>query len=202
MFNVNLLPWRAAKRLQEKKQWLYGFLLTWLGALGFVLLINGYALRRIAQELHCKQDLEAKTALLEHRIKAIRDLTKQRKVLVARMQTMNTWAGSGFLLIHLLDELTKVIPNGAYLLQVSRSNETVTLLGHAKSHELISHVSRNIESNDWMHSPMLTTIQKSVQQNASKHHGEQAFQLRLKLKHSEPGVRLNLKMAKVQVKEV
>lgn len=174
MSEINLLPWREAKREREKKEFAI-FAGIGLGiALVLVFLINMYANNLIEYQTQRNRLLEEEITRLTRQIKEIKELKKVRSALIARMNIVKNLLASRVLTPRLLDELVKIMPNGIYLTEVKRENNKVTLTGYSESNSMISRLMRNIEGTKWFQSPKLSEIKKSKEKQTQS---EKTFQL-------------------------
>lgn len=160
MTEINLLPWREKQREQEKKI----FTTLLLGAMvvaGFIVfLINSYATYLMDNQTARNQMLQKEIASLNHQIKEIKTLKQIRLSLIARMAIIQNLQSTRTLMVHLFDELIKIVPSGVYVYKLERKTDHVTLWGYSEANTNISILMRNIESNAWLQSPVLAEIKK------------------------------------------
>ena len=161
MTEINLLPWRELKREREKKRFSIYLVMALVVAAAIVFLVNLYAQELIDRQTDRNQMLQNEIALLDKQIKSIAEIKKLRQALVARMEIVQNLQATRSLIVHLLDELVKIMPDGVYLTSVERSVDKVTLLGYAESNTNISQLMRNIQHNRWIQDPELTEIKKT-----------------------------------------
>ena len=63
------------------------------------------------------------------------------------------------MLVYLLNELVKQLPDGVYILSLKQENQTVSLQGVAQSNERVSELLRNLANNSpWLTKPELVEI--------------------------------------------
>jgi type IV pilus assembly protein PilN len=61
--------------------------------------------------------------------------------------------------VHLLNEITRQLPNGVYLTTLRQQNQVVTITGTAQSNERVSELLRNFANNSpWLTRPELVEI--------------------------------------------
>ena len=85
MANINLLPWREARRQERKKQFLIGLGATLAGAALSVLLWDLAVNSQIDSQQSRNQYLRTQIALLDQEVAEIRDLQRKRNQLIERM---------------------------------------------------------------------------------------------------------------------
>ena len=161
MTNINLLPWREAKREREKKQFVTHVAFGLLVAMGVVILLNFYAKNLIDSQTHRNQVLTDEITKLNGQIKEIAELKKLRKALIARMTIVKDLQAKRTLTVRLFDELVKIMPDGVYLTKIERKGDKITLFGYAESNTNVSQLMRKIETNEWIQNPELTEIKKT-----------------------------------------
>lgn len=161
MTEINLLPWREAKREQQKKT--FNHLMISAGVLGasIVMIINFYVDGMISTQGDRNRLLEQEINILDGQIQTIKLLKAKRTALISRMNIVQDLQATRPLTIHLFDELVKVLPEGVYLTDVKREKDKITVLGYSESNTNISLMMRNIETNPWIKEPSLTQIKKS-----------------------------------------
>lgn len=112
---INLLPWRAERRTQQRNEF---FTLMGIAALGTLLLV--FMVRVYYQQLISHQEgrndfLKAEISRLDEKIKEIESLEKEKERLLARMKTIEQLQTSRPVIVHLFDELAGALPEGVYL---------------------------------------------------------------------------------------
>lgn len=163
MTDINLLPWREAKREQEKKLFIIILCAGFFSSVIFVMLFN-YCVARLGDaQSQRNQRLKNEIALLDKSLKTIANLKKERLILIARMQVVEELESTRPLTIHLFDEVIKIMPPGVVINKIERQGNNVTILGNAESNSNISEVMRNIEKSEWIQDPELTEIKKSTE---------------------------------------
>lgn len=160
MTEINLLPWREQRREQEKKLFTSMLIGAVMGAVVIVFLINYYATSLVDNQTSRNQMLQKEINLLDDQIKEIKSLKLVRTALISRMSIVQNLQSTRTMMVHLFDELIKIAPSGIYVYKLERKSDVVTLWGYSESNTNISILMRNIESDPWIQSPVLTEIKK------------------------------------------
>ncbi|MCL9684435.1 PilN domain-containing protein [Legionella maioricensis] len=160
MTQINLLPWREQKREQEKKVFTTILIACAIFAAFIVFIVNYYASELVSYQVERNQILQKEINSLEDQIKEIKALKQIRQALISRMSIVQNLQSTRTLMVHLFDELIKILPPGIYVTKLERKNDMVTLWGYSESNTNISILMRNIESNAWIQNPSLTEIKK------------------------------------------
>lgn len=159
MILINLLPHREVARKLRRE----GF----YGALGVSVLAGGlmagsayiWYQTQIATQQARNQYLQTEVAKLEIQIKEIANLQSEIAALRARQLAVEDLQGDRNLPVHLLNELVRLLPEGAYLTSMKQENQSVTLQGMAQSNERVSELLRNLGNNSpWLVKPELVEI--------------------------------------------
>jgi type IV pilus assembly protein PilN len=159
MVRINLLPHRAEKRAQRRRDFYvliglgFGAAVVLVIAIAFV--INGY----IGVQADRNEFIKSENKKLDEQIKEIASLRQELEGLKARQQAVEDLQADRNLPVHLLDELVKQVPEGVYLQSLKQDNLRVSLTGVAQSNERVSELLRNVSSNaGWVSAPELIEI--------------------------------------------
>ncbi|MCG6965872.1 MAG: PilN domain-containing protein [Chromatiaceae bacterium] len=164
MAHINLLPWREKLRKQRQRD----FGLTILGALLLTVLGVGYWGFIYVQGMIDHQGdrnsfLDKEIVKVDKEIREIRDLEKTRQQLIARMKVIEDLQVSRPQIVHLFDDLVTVVPDGAYLSEMTQRGRNLVLKGRAQSNARVSTYMRNIEASPWLNDPKLRIIENKDQ---------------------------------------
>jgi len=158
MTSINLLPWRETQRQQEKKKKLFMAVAVVIVAAVVVVSMNAYVGCLIDNQTERNLLLQEEIKTLDDQIKEINSLKKVKQRLISRMSMMHKVQSTRNLLVHLVDELIQVLPEGVFLYKLERKEDLVTVWGYAESNTTISMLMRAIEVNPWIQAPILTQI--------------------------------------------
>ena len=159
MVRINLLPHRAEKRAQRRRDFYvllglgFGAAAVVVGAIYFI--IAGY----IGVQNDRNEFIKAENRKLDEQIKEIASLRQELEGLKARQQAVEDLQADRNLPVHLLDELVRQVPEGVYLQSLKQDNLRVALTGLAQSNERVSELLRNVSgSSAWVTAPELVEI--------------------------------------------
>lgn len=188
MANINLLPWREARRQERKKQFLVGLGATVVGAALAVLLWDVMVNAQIDYQQSRNQHLRTHIALLDQEVAEIRDLQRKRNQLVERMRVIQALQGNRPVIVRLLDQLVRTVPDGVFYTSLETKANVVSIEGVAESNNRVSSLMRRLDASDWLESPNLDAVQ------AAPEYGEQAttFKLTVNLELSDTDQELSL----------
>jgi len=188
MANINLLPWREAQRQERKKQFLVGLGATVVGAALAVLLWDVMVNAQIDYQQSRNQHLRTHIALLDQEVAEIRDLQRKRNQLVERMRVIQALQGNRPVIVRLLDQLVRTVPDGVFYTSLETKANVVSIEGVAESNNRVSSLMRRLDASDWLENPNLDAVQ------AAPEYGEQAttFKLTVNLELSDTDQELSL----------
>ena len=178
MIRINLLPHRELKRKARQQQIaIFAGVVSFLGVLvvwGVYTIIAG----NIEYQNARNQFLQSRIAVLDREIAEIRNIKAQTQELLARKHVVETLQNSRSEVVHLLDQLARLLPDGVYLHSVKQNGQNITLVGYAQSNAWVSMLMRNLESSPWLESPLLVEIKAITVNNIRQNE----FNMRVKLR--------------------
>jgi type IV pilus assembly protein PilN len=178
MIRINLLPHRELKRKARQQQIAVLAGLVGLLAIAVVMSIHTINAGKIDYQNGRNQYLTDQIAILDKEITEIREIKTQTQELLARKQVVETLQSSRSEVVHLLDQLVRLLPDGVYLQSVKQEDHNITLVGYAQSNAWVSVLMRNLESSQWLESPLLVEIKAMTVNNVRQNE----FNMKIKLK--------------------
>ncbi|MEK7791619.1 MAG: PilN domain-containing protein [Pseudomonadota bacterium] len=178
MIRINLLPHRELKRkLRQQQIAVFAGLTCALGAV-IVWSVHSVISGKIDYQNGRNQYLIGQTAILDKQIAEIRDIKTKTQELIARKGVVETLQTSRSEVVHLLDQLVRLLPDGVHLQSIKQDGHTVNLVGYAQSNAWVSTLMRKIESSQWLESPLLVEIKAITVNNIRQNE----FNLKIKIK--------------------
>lgn len=162
MIRLNLLPHRAARRRQRRRQfYLISLLMVLFG------LLAGVAVHTLRSgQLEAQQArnafLQAEILQLDVEIAEIGRLGEQIDALLARKQVIESLQGTRAEAVHLFNELAAGVPEGVYLKSARQNGARVLLSGYAQSNARVSNLMRNLESSPVLERPTLVEVKAAT----------------------------------------
>ena len=159
MILINLLPHREAARKRRKEVFqmvMFGALLT-----GLLIAAGIYAWFqwRIESQQARNTFLQSEIAELNKQIKDVEGLEAEIAALRARQTAVEDLQADRNMPVHLLSDLTQLLPEGVYLTSLKQNGLAVEIKGSAQSNERVSEVLRNLSSGSpWITKPVLKEI--------------------------------------------
>ncbi|MDD5384659.1 MAG: PilN domain-containing protein [Gallionella sp.] len=161
MIRINLLPHRAEKRRARQVQFAaLSVISVVLGALlvGFV---HAAISSQISYQERRNAYLKQETAILDKQIEEIKKLREQTQSLLARKDAVEKLQSDRSDVVHLLDQMLRILPDGVYLKTLKQTGNKINVVGYAQSNARISTLMRAIEDSPWLDSPALVEIHAS-----------------------------------------
>ncbi len=159
MPHINLLPWREELRRERQRLFIniaVGAAILMLGIIALAhIQINGMTEGQQARNTFIQDQITR----VDREIKEIESLEKEKQALLARMKIIQELQSSRSEIVHLFDEIARIIPEQVYLIKLNRTGRAVHLEGVADSNEDISEFMRNLNLSPWFTNPRLTVIE-------------------------------------------
>ena len=162
MAQINLLPWRDERRQEQKKEFLsiVGFVL----ALGVVLLLAGDRVvnNQIDNQNARNRHLSEQIVQLDKHVAEIRDLQRKRNQLLDRMRVIQELQGNRPIIVRILDQLVRTVPDGVFYSSLSATNKVISITGVAESNNRVSSLMRRLDSSSWLANPNLDKVRAAA----------------------------------------
>ena len=169
MILVNLLPHREEARKRREQQFKAAMILSVLAGLLACGVVWAMYKTRIALQENRNEVLQTEIAKLDSKIKDIAVLRDEIQALQVRQQSVEDLQADRNLPVHLLDELVKQMPDGAYVNSIKQDGSSVVISGVAQSQERVSQLLTNMGSrSEWFSKPDLIEIQAKTESISAK----------------------------------
>jgi len=174
---INLLPHREQKRAARQRQFiiLSGLVL----GLGAIIAVAGHTViaAKIDNQGARNGFLSAEITKLDKQIEEINALKEKTQALLERKKVVESLQADRSMVVHLLDQLVRELPDGVYLKSIDRKGNTVKLVGYAQSNARVASLMRSLDDSPWLEAPALIET-KAVVQNSLR---VSEFSLNIKL---------------------
>lgn len=158
MIRINLLPHRAEKRRAKQLQFIILSAISLaIGAL-IVILVHVAISSQIDYQNRRNDYLKQEIAVLDKQIAEIKKLREQTQSLLARKNVVENLQSTRSDVVHLLDQMLRILPDGVYIKSIKQSGYKIALVGYAQSNARISTLMRSVEDSPWLDSPTLIEI--------------------------------------------
>jgi type IV pilus assembly protein PilN len=159
MARINLLPWRAERQKERKKQFFLMLAMSAIAGLAVWFLINSYYNGQISGQQARNAFLDQEIVAVQAKITEIQALEEKKNKLLNRKLVIEELQANRSQMVHLFDSLVRTIPDGVILTSIKQEGEKLTLEGRSQSNARVSTYMRNFETSGWMSKPELSVIQ-------------------------------------------
>jgi len=158
MARINLLPWREELRKEQQRQFLTIMGLSVVLMLLIIITVHIQYANMIDTQSQRNQFLSSQIAEVDAQIKEIEKLESDKQSLQARISVIQQLQGNRPEIVHLFDEIARILPQGLYLKSIDQKGKAIIIVGYAQSNARVSAFMRNIEASDWLAKPTLEVI--------------------------------------------
>ncbi len=158
MIRINLLPHRAEKRQARQVQFIALSVISVVIGGILVGLVQVAISTQISYQERRNTYLKQETAILDKQIAEIKKLREQTQSLLARKNVVESLQSTRSDVVHLLDQMLRILPDGVYLKTLKQSGTKISLVGYSQSNARISTLMRAVEDSPWLDTPLLVEI--------------------------------------------
>lgn len=165
MIRINLLPHRELARAARRRQ--FNVMLAVAVATGVLIVVLGHLFidaRQSTQEAR-NAFLEQEIAKLDSQIGEIKKIREQTQALLERKQIVETLQANRTEVVHLVDQMIRLLPDGLYLKSFKQAGDVVTINGYTQSSARVSTLMRSLDDSQWFESPSLVEIKAATVNN-------------------------------------
>lgn len=182
MIRINLLPHRELARASRRRQ--FGILLGMALAAAVVTVVLGHTLIAARQSNQDERNayLEQEIAKLDSQIGEIKKIKEQTQALLARKQVVETLQSNRTEVVHLFDQMIRLLPDGLYLKSFKQTGDLITISGYTQSSARVSSLMRNLDDSPWFEAAALVEIKAATVNNLRANE----FVLTVKLTRQQP----------------
>ncbi|RLC31998.1 MAG: hypothetical protein DRH37_01715 [Deltaproteobacteria bacterium] len=165
MIKINLLPFRAAKKLENIRMQLSIYILSVILVVA-VLGLSFISLNREVNDLRAKNvRLRKELASYSEMLNKIAALKKKRKDLQGKLSVIQRLEASKAGPVQLFDEIAMAVPQGRlFLKSLNESKDRVNMSGVAKDYDTVALFMTRIEKTNKIQTVNLGSTSKSVQE--------------------------------------
>ena len=165
MIRINLLPHRELARAARRRQ--FNIFLGITVAAGVMIVLLGHSFIAASQSTQDARNafLDQEIVKLDAQIGEIKKIREQTQALLARKHVVETLQSNRTEVVHLFDQMIRLLPEGLYLKSFSQAGNVVTLSGYTQSSARVSTLMRNLESSPWFDSVSLVEIKAATVNN-------------------------------------
>jgi type IV pilus assembly protein PilN len=180
MAQINLLPWREERRQEQKKEFLTTVALVLILGAGLIFFATTYVDAQIEHQKARNEYIKKEIKVLDKEVAELKDLIKRRNQLIDRMRVIQELQGNRPIIVRVLDQLVRTVPDGVFYTSLSTKNKQITIEGYAESNNRVSSLMRRLDASEWLAEPNLDMVK------AAPTYGDQANRFKLSVKVQAP----------------
>lgn len=180
MIRINLLPHRELKRAARRRQ--FNIMLGIAVVASLLTVVLGHSLiaaRQSGQEAR-NTYLEQEIAKLDEQIGEIKKIREQTQALLERKQVVETLQSNRTEVVHLFDQMIRLLPEGLYLKSFTQTGDMINISGYTQSSARVSTLMRSLEDSPLFEAANLVEIKAATVNNL------RANEFVLSIKQSRP----------------
>lgn len=158
MAEINLLPWRDERRVEQKKEFIAVLGLVVVAALLLVFVSDLVISAQIQQQKDRNAYLQQNIDALNKQVEQISELQRKQTQLLDRMKVIQDLQGNRPIIVRILDQLVRTVPDGVFYTNVSAKDQVITIRGIAESNNRVSSLMRRLDASDWFKEPNLEGV--------------------------------------------
>lgn len=176
--NINLLPWREAKRKQDQTEFALSWLLAAAIAVGVLIAVFTAYQGLISKQKSRNNYIQKEIAVLDKDIKKIDELKQQKTQLKSRMDLIQSLQTDRPVVVKVFDELVKVMPEGIVFTNWAHKDGQFNVKAYAKNNNQISQLMRNLDRSRMFENSYLSNV-------TAERRGKNKFDLTVKIEQEE-----------------
>jgi len=158
MAHINLLPWREEERKRKRNEFY-----TITGGISLLMCVIGLAVHIyvggiVDYQVARNELIQTEIKKVDAKIKEIKELEKKKEQLISRMRIIERLQRNRPEVVHVFDELAKIVPEGLFIENLDQKGRALTIKGRAQSNARVSAFMRALEASAWFESPALSVI--------------------------------------------
>lgn len=162
MAQINLLPWREQLREERKQRFLVSLVGVLVLGAGLIFLADRYFENAIEEQVARNDFVRKEIAVLDTRIKEIKELRERRAQLLERMKIIQDLQGNRPIIGRIFDQLVRTLPDGVHFTSLKMTGKNIAIVGAAESNNRVSNLMRNLDSSEWLEAPNLNEVKAAV----------------------------------------
>lgn len=162
---INLLPHRELKRAARRRQ--MNVLLGIAMATGVLSVGLGHTVISASKSAQEERNafLTQEIVKLDAQIVEIKKIREQTQALLERKQVVETLQSNRTEVVHLFDQMIRLLPDGLYLKSFKQTADEVNIGGYTQSSARVSTLMRSLEDSPWFERPRLIEIKAATVNN-------------------------------------
>ena len=158
MIRINLLPHRAERRRARKIQFIALSVISLIAGVLLIGFVHAVIGAKISYQERRNTYLKQEITILDKQIEEIKKLREQTASLLARKNVVEGLQSTRADVVHLLDQMLRILPDGVYIKSLKQTGSTINMAGYAQSNARVSTLMRAVEDSPWLDTPVLVEV--------------------------------------------
>jgi type IV pilus assembly protein PilN len=176
---MNLLPYREARRKENRQRFWAGFGVA-LGVAALAVGVGHMAIGGYISNQEARNNfVKSQNTILDERIKEIASLKENIDSLKAQQEIIGKLQSDRAAPTHLLDQMVRIVPTGMFLTNIIQKGSDIQVTGVAQSSDLVSNFMVAVQDSPYLIRPELIEIKAFVTKENRRY---QQFSLKFSLR--------------------
>lgn len=156
---INLLPWREARRQRRSKRFYLALGLVALVGLGGGYAVTGYYAQQLTTQQQRHALIRQRTAELDRDIRTVSEYEARLETLERRIAVLQELQAERPQTVHVFNALTASLEEGVYYADLQRQGDRLRLTGVAEDNRRVSAQLRALEASPVLDVPVLSEVE-------------------------------------------
>lgn len=159
--NINLLPWREEKIKVNNNIFAAICVIFSTLIIGLAMFLN-MGIRLVLD--YTNKDInyiDGEISVYQTKIKEINGLKERKKILVDRLQVINSLQADRSKTVNMLNKLINSVPIGILLIEIKAQEKVLSISGKGQSNSRVATLMKNLETSKFFGDPKLKEIKSS-----------------------------------------
>lgn len=156
---INLLPWREARRERRSRQFIVGLVLSALLGAGAGWGLTLWYQQALDVQQQRNRYIQDQTQQLDQDIQAINDYRMLREQMLTQIKLISELQFSRPQTVRVFNQLVTSLEDGVYYIQLTRQNDQLRFSGLAETNRQVSGQMRSIAAAEVFATPRLSEVQ-------------------------------------------
>lgn len=156
---INLLPWREARRVRRTRRFHVALGLLAMVGLGAGYGVSGYYQQQASAQQQRNAHIEAQSRQLDTAIREVRRLEEAREQVLDQMEVFAALQAGRAQTLHVMRELTASLVEGVHYVQLERQGNRLRLSGMAENSWQVADQLRALDAAETFTEPALSEVE-------------------------------------------
>lgn len=155
--SLNLMPWREDLVRDQKRTYLTGAALAALLGCGLTFGFWSYYNNDLNNNISANGLVESRTAQVDTKLEELKDIGLKREQMITRMELIQGLQSQRSVVVSILNSVVDQMPNQAFLIGLSKDDETFTFTGKASDAPVVAEFMRSLKKTGWFNNIFMSS---------------------------------------------